>query len=70
MHLTLAEHMHMYVVDRLATQVVAVHDDPEAFLAALLFSEALGGEEDVASERLVVFFAQVVEGCDVLLRDD
>ena len=42
MHLTLAKYMHVYVIDRLATQVVAVHHDAKAFLATLLVGQALG----------------------------
>jgi len=68
MHLALAEDMHVYVVDRLAPEVVAVHDDAEAFLAALFFGKPLGGEEDMTGERLVVFFVEVVQRGDVLLR--
>jgi hypothetical protein len=70
MHLTLAKYMHVYVIDRLATQVVAVHHDAKAFLATLLVGQALGGEENVAGERLVVLFVQVVEGGDMLLGDN
>jgi len=70
MHLALAEHMHMYVVDRLASEVVAVHHDTKTFLTALFFGETLSREKDMTSERFVVIFAQVVEGRDVLLRND
>lgn len=70
MHLALAEYMHMYVVDRLAPQVVAVHDYAEAFLATLLFGEALGREEDMTGERLIIFLAEVVQRRDVFLWDD
>jgi hypothetical protein len=69
-HLTLSEHMHVYVIDRLAAKVVAVHDDAEAFLATLFFGEALGCKEDMAGERLVILFAQIVQGSDVLLWYD
>ena len=58
----------MDVIDRLATLRVAVHHYPEAFLAALLNGQALGGEEDVAGQGFVVF-AKVVEGADVFFRD-
>lgn len=60
----------MYVVHRLTSEVVAVHDDTEAVLAALLFGEALGRKQDMAGERLVVLLAEVMKGCDVLFRDD
>jgi hypothetical protein len=63
-HLALAKHVHMDVVDGLAAFGVAVHDHAEAFLAALLDGQALGGEQDVAGQGLV-FFGQVVEGADV-----
>src|SRR5690606_429832 len=68
-HLALAEYMHMDVVDRLAAQVVAVHYDAKAFLASSFFGQALRREQDMTGERLVVFFAQVVQGRDVLLRN-
>lgn len=54
MHLALTEHMHMDVMYRLTTKVVAVHDNPKAFLAALLFGQTLRGKKDMASEKLVV----------------
>jgi hypothetical protein len=69
-HLTLSEHMHVYVINRLATKVVAVHDDAEAFLATLFFCETLGGKEDMAGECPVILFAQIVQGSYVLLRYD
>jgi len=69
-HLALTKHMHVNVVDRLATQVVAVHHDAKALLATLLFGEALGSEEDMPSESFVVLFAQVVECRYMLLRND
>ncbi len=70
MQLALTKYVHVYVVDRLAPQVIAVHDDAKAFLATLLFGETLCGEQYVASERLIVLFAQVMEGRNVLLRND
>lgn len=70
MQLALPQDMHMYVVNRLASEVVAIHDDTKAFLAALLFGEALGREKDMARERFVVLFAQIVKGRDVLLRNN
>ncbi|MNH39010.1 hypothetical protein D3C79_1001220 [compost metagenome] len=57
------------MVDGLAAFRVAVHDHAEAFLAALLDGQALGGEQEVASQGLVLF-GQVIEGTDVLFRDD
>ncbi|MNH40060.1 hypothetical protein D3C79_1013190 [compost metagenome] len=57
------------MVDGLAAFRVAVHDHAETFLAALFDSQALGGEQDVASQGLV-FFGQVIEGANVLFRDD
>lgn len=69
MHLALAKHVHMDVVDGLAAFGVAVHDDAEAFLAALFDGQALGGEQDMPGQGLVLF-GQVVEGADVFLRDD
>jgi hypothetical protein len=70
MHLALAEHMHVYVIDRLATEVVAVHDDAKAVLATLLFGETLRREQDMAGECLVILLTQVVEGGDVFFWDD
>ena len=69
MHLTLTEHMHMDVMYRLATEIVAVHDYSKALLAALLFGETLCCEEDMTSENLVVVLTQIMQGCDVFLRD-
>ena len=69
MNLTLAEHMHMYVMDRLTAKVVAVHDNPKAFLAALLLSETLRGKKNMPSKDLVVVFAQTMQGRDMFFRD-
>ena len=69
MHLSLPEYVHVDVVDRLAAQVVAVHDDPEAVLAALFFGQPLRREKDVSGKRLVILLAEIVERGDVLLRD-
>jgi len=70
MHLALAKHMHMDVINRLAAEVVAVHDDAESLLAALFFSEALSSEENMAGECLVLAFAQVMERRDVFLGNN
>jgi len=48
--LALAKHVHVNVVDRLATQFVAIHHDAETVLATQLFCQALGGEEDMAGD--------------------
>jgi|TARA_R100000541_G_scaffold2163_2_gene7645 hypothetical protein len=67
MHLALTEHMHMDVMYRLTSKVVAVHDNPKAFLTALLFGQTLRGKKDMASEKLVVILTEVMQGCDVFL---
>lgn len=43
-HLALTQHVHVDVVHGLPAKVVAVHHHTEAFLAALLPGQALGGE--------------------------
>lgn len=68
MHLALTQHMHMDVMHGLPTQLIAVHHHAEAFRAALLIGQALGGKEDVPGQELVVF-AQLIEGTDVFFRD-
>ena len=56
-------------VHGLPAKVVAVHHHTEAFLAALLPGQALGGEEDMACQRPVCL-GQVLEGGNVPFRDD
>ena len=62
--------MHIDVIDRLATQGVAIHRHAEAFRATLLLRQALSGEEDMPGELLVIGLAEVVQGRDVLLGND
>ncbi|MNH24130.1 hypothetical protein D3C79_840480 [compost metagenome] len=69
MHLALTEDVHVNVVDRLSTQLVAVHDHAETFFTAQLFGQTLGGEQDMSCQPLVLF-GQVIEGADRLFRDD
>lgn len=64
----LTQHMHVDVMHRLATQVIAIHYHAKTVVAALLLGQALGGEEDMPSQRLVRL-AQVIEGADVCFRD-
>lgn len=68
-HLALTQHVHVDVVHGLPAKVVAVHHHTEAFLAALLPGQALGGEEDMACQRPVCL-GQVLEGGNVPFRDD
>ncbi len=67
-HLTLTQHMHMNVVDSLPTFFIAVHDNAETFFATQFLGQALGGKQDVSSQRLVVL-GQVVQGAYRLFRD-
>ena len=48
MHLALAKHVHMDVVDGLPTLLVAVHDHAEAVIATQFLGQALSSEQDVA----------------------
>ena len=59
----------MDVIDRLSTVLIAVHHYAETFFATQLFSQALGGEQNMSGEWFV-FFRQVVEGADRFFRDD
>ncbi|MCY1177436.1 hypothetical protein D9M73_177460 [compost metagenome] len=58
----------MYVIDSLPTQFIAVHDDAEAVFATQFLCQALGGEQDVPRQCLVVL-GQVVQGANGFLRD-
>src|SRR5690349_18775128 len=67
-HLTLSKYVHMNVVDSLPTFFIAVHDNAETFFATQFQGQALGGEQDMSSQGLVVL-GQVVQGTYRLLRD-
>lgn len=67
-HLALAEHMQVDVVDGLATHLIAVHGHAEATAATQFVGQPLGGIEYVSSQ-ITVFFPDVVHGADVLFRN-
>ena len=54
MHLALAKHMHVDVVDGLAALLIAVHHQAKALVATLFGRKALGGVGDMANQGLVV----------------
>src|SRR5450830_788579 len=68
-HLALTQHMHMYVIDGLPTFFNAVHHHTKAFLAAQFQGQALGGEENMPGQGLVLF-GQVIERAYGFFRND
>ena len=54
MHLALTQYMHMYVIDGLPTQWIAIHDHAKALFATQFQGQTLGGEQNMPSQCLVV----------------
>ncbi|MNG11012.1 hypothetical protein D3C84_945150 [compost metagenome] len=56
------------MIDRLPAQWIAVHDHTETFFAAQFQRQALGREQNVPGQCLVVL-GEVVEGAHMFFRD-